>query len=191
MAAGRKIARFKNITGGRVMQSNAQIEQLLRQKTGDREIPGVVAMAANANEVIYQGAFGKRDLSKDDAMTVDSVFWIASMTKAITAAGAMQLVEQGKLSLDAPIGDVLPDLASPQVLEGFDANGDPKLRPAKCPITLRHLMTHTAGFCYDVWNGECAKYLEKTGTPNIFSCLNVALKVPIMSDPGTRWEYGI
>jgi CubicO group peptidase (beta-lactamase class C family) len=115
------------------MQSNAQIEQLLRQKTGDREIPGVVAMAANANEVIYQGAFGKRDLSKDDAMTVDSVFWIASMTKAITAAGAMQLVEQGKLSLDAPIGDVLPDLASPQVLEGFDANGDPKLRPAKCP----------------------------------------------------------
>jgi hypothetical protein len=76
-------------------------------------------------------------------MTVDSVFWIASMTKAITAAGAMQLVEQGKLSLDAPIGKVLPDLAAPQVLEGFDAQGAPKLRPAKNPITLRHLMTHT------------------------------------------------
>jgi len=103
----------------------------------------------------------------------------------------MQLVEQGKLSLDEPIGKLLPDLANPQVLEGFDASGEPKLRPATRPITLRHLMTHTAGFCYDVWNGDMGKYQEKTGTPNIFSCLNAALKGPIMSDPGTRWEYGI
>ena len=80
-------------------------------------------------------------------MTADSVFWIASMTKAITTAAGMQLVEQGKLSLDEPIGKLLPDLASPQVLEGFDAKGEPKLRPAKKPITLRHLMTHTAGYC--------------------------------------------
>ena len=146
------------------MQSQAQIDQVLRQKSDAREIPGVVAMAATSKEVIYQGAYGKRDLSKDDAMTADSVFWIASMTKAITAAARMQLVEQGKLSLDAPIGKVLPDLAAPQVLEGFDANGEPKLRPAKNPITLRHLMTHTAGFAYDMWNGDMVKYLEKTGT---------------------------
>ena len=172
------------------MQSKAQIDQILRQKTDAAEIPGVVAMAANGKEVIYQGAFGKRDLSKDDPMTADSVFWIASMTKAITAAGAMQLVEQGKLSLEAPIGKVLPDLAAPQVLEGFDAKGEPKLRPAKNPITLRHLMTHTAGFCYDLWNGDMVKYLEKTGTPGITTCKNAALKTPIMTDPGTRWEYG-
>ncbi len=173
------------------MQSKAQIDQVLRQKSDAKEIPGVVAMAANSKEVIYQGAFGKRDLSKDDAMTLDSVFWIASMTKAITAAAAMQLVEQGKLSLDGPIDKVLPDLASPQVLEGFDASGEPKLRPAKNPITLRHLMTHTAGFCYDMWNGDMVKYLEKTGTPGITSCKNDALKTPLMTDPGTRWEYGI
>src|SRR6476660_1330703 len=172
------------------MQSKAQSDQLLRQKSEAREIPGVVAMAATGNEVIYQGAYGKRDQSKDDAMTADSVFWIASMTKAITAAAAMQLVEQGKLSLDAPIGKVLPDLASPQVLEGYDAYGEPKLRPAKNAITLRHLMTHTAGFCYDLWNGDMVKYLEKTGTPGITSCKNAALRTPIMSDPGTRWEYG-
>jgi len=108
------------------VQTKAQIDQLLRQKSESREIPGVVAVAANNQEVIYQGAFGKRDLSRDEAMTPDTVFWIASMTKAITTAAAMQLVEQGKLSLDAPIGKVLPDLASPQVLEGFDAKGEPK-----------------------------------------------------------------
>jgi CubicO group peptidase (beta-lactamase class C family) len=172
------------------MQSQAQIDQILRQKSDAKEIPGVVAIAANSKEVIYQGAFGKRDLSKPDAMTADSVFWIASMTKAITTAGAMQLVEQGKLSLDAPIGKLLPDLASPQVLEGFDAKGEPKLRPAKKAITLRHLMTHTAGFCYDMWNGDMVKYLEKTALPGIITCKNDALKTPIMSEPGTRWEYG-
>jgi CubicO group peptidase (beta-lactamase class C family) len=123
-------------------------------------------------------------------MTADSVFWIASMTKAITTAAAMQLVEQGKLSLDAPIGGVLPDLAAPLVLEGFDDRGEPRLRPAKTAITLRHLMTHTAGFCYDMWNAEMVKYLEKTGTPGITTCKNAALKTPIMSEPGTRWEYG-
>src|ERR1700716_126603 len=172
------------------MQSKAQIDQILRQKCEAKEIPGVVAMAATGNEVIYQGAFGKRDLSKDEPMTLDSVFWIASMTKAVTTAAGMQLVEQGSLSLDDPIGKVLPDLASPQVLEGFDANGAPNLRPAKKPITLRHLMTHTAGFAYNMWNGDMVQYLEKTGTPGVTSCKNDALKTPLMTDPVTRWEYG-
>jgi CubicO group peptidase (beta-lactamase class C family) len=190
-SGGGKIGDFKKNLGGNPMQSKAEIDQVLRQKSDAKEIPGVVAIAANSQEVIYQGAFGKRDLSKDDAMTLDSVFWIASMTKAITAAAAMQLVEQGKLSLDAPIGKVLPDLAAPQVLEGFDAAGEPKLRPARNPITLRHLMTHTAGFCYNMWNGDMVQYLEKTGLPAVTTCKNDALKLPLMTDPGTRWEYGI
>ncbi|MGY2810527.1 methyl acetate hydrolase [Bradyrhizobium sp. USDA 4506] len=172
------------------MQSKAQIDQVLRQKSEAKEIPGVVAIAATGKDVIYEGAFGKRDLSKSDPMTADSVFWIASMTKAVTSAGAMQLVEQGKLSLDEPIGKLLPDLAAVQVLDGFDAKGEPQLRPAQKPITLRQLMTHTAGFAYDMWDGNLGKYLEKTGTPGIITCLNAALKTPIMTDPGTRWEYG-
>src|ERR1700728_1261211 len=190
-ATGWKIADFlKNKLGGDPMQSKAQIDQLLRQKSEAKEIPGVVAMAATGNEVVYQGAYGKRDLSKDDAMTVDSVFWIASMTKAITAAAGMQLVEQGKLSLDEPIGKVLPDLATPQVLDGFDAQSEPKLRPAKKPITLRHLMTHTVAFAYNMWNGDMLQYLDKTGLPAVTTCKNDALKTPIMTDPGPRWEYG-
>src|SRR6201994_613488 len=190
--AGGRSRSLPNIqTGGDPMQSEAQIDQVLRAKSDAKEIPGVVAMAANGKEVIYQGAFGKRDLAKDDPMTADSVFWIASMTKAVTSAGAMQLVEQGKLSLDTPIGKLLPDLASPQVLEGFDAKGEPKLRPAKGTITLRHLMTHTAGYSYELWNSDKATYLEKTGAPGITTCQNAALKTPLSSDPGTRWEYGI
>src|ERR1700735_2303940 len=106
------------------MQSKSQIDQLLRQMSDAKEIPGVVAMAATSKEVIYQGAFGKRDLSKDVAMTEDSVFWIAARPKASRAAAGMQLAEQVRLSLDEQIGKVVPDLATPQVLEGLDADGD-------------------------------------------------------------------
>jgi CubicO group peptidase (beta-lactamase class C family) len=173
------------------MQSSSQIDQSLRQMSEHGDIPGVVAIAGNSHDVLYQGAFGKRDLSKPPAMTADSVFWIASMTKAITAAAAMQLVEQGKLSLDEPIGKVLPDLAEPLVLDGFDADGTPKTRPAKTPITLRRLLTHTAGFCYDMWNADMVKYMERHGIPGIIGCQEAALKTPLASDPGTRWEYGI
>ena len=113
------------------MRQMTDVDEALRQATEAQQIPGVVAMAATGSEVIYQGAFGKRGLDRPDAMTADSVFWIASMTKAITTAAGMQLVEQGKLALDAPIGKLLPDLATPQVFEGFDASGKPKLRAAE------------------------------------------------------------
>ncbi len=167
------------------------VDRAFRQATDNRQIPGVVAMAATDKEIIYQGAFGKRDITKADAMTVDSVFWIASMTKAITATAAMQLVEQGKLKLDDPIGKVLPNIAAPQVFEGVDASGAPKLRAAKRPITLRQLLTHTAGYCYDIWNAEMGKYMQQMGIPGITGCENKALTIPLNADPGTKWEYGI
>src|SRR5438067_486430 len=109
------------------------------------------------------------------AMTSDTVFWIASMSKAITSTAAMQLVERGKLSLDRPIAEILPELASPQVLDGFDAAGEPRLRPAKRRITLRHLITHTAGFTYEIWNPEMGRYMEACGVPGIITCQNAAL----------------
>jgi len=169
----------------------ALIDQHLRQAADAKEVPGVVAVAANDNGVVYEGAFGKRDLAKGTDMTVDSVFWIASMTKAVTATAAMQLVEQGKLQLDEPISKVLPDLAAPQVLEGFDDKGQPKLRPAKRPITLRQLLTHTAGFTYDLWDADTAKYVKYANLPSITTCKNAALQTPLAFDPGEHWEYGI
>ena len=170
----------------------AAFDRVLQQAAGPKQVPGVVAFAATDKEPIYQGAFGKRSLAPDGAaMTVDSVFWIASMTKAITSTAAMQQVEQGKLSLDQPISTVLPELASVQVLEGFDASGAPKLRPAKRPITLRHLLTHTAGFTYDIWDANTARYEKQAGIPGIITCQNAALRTPLAFDPGERWEYGI
>jgi len=168
-----------------------EIDQAFRQAADAKEIPGVVAVAATGDGILYEGAFGKRDLVKGPDMTPDSVFWIASMTKALTATAAMQLVEQGKLQLDEPISKVLPDLAAPQVLEGFDDNGQPKLRPAKRPITLRQLLTHTAGFTYDFWDADTARYVKVANLPGIITCKNAALTTPLAFDPGDRWEYGI
>src|SRR5947209_7294800 len=161
------------------MGNTSSIDQVLRKAADSSDVPGVVAMAATTDGPVYEGAFGKRVLPSGAPMTVDSVFWIASMTKAITSTAAMQLVEDGKLSLDSPIKDVLPELTSPQVLEGFDASGEPKLRPAKRPITLRQLLTHTAGFGYDIWSHDLIRYQEKKEIPSIISCQNLALTTPL------------
>jgi CubicO group peptidase (beta-lactamase class C family) len=166
------------------------IDAALRERAETLAIPGVVAIAATGSELLYQGTFGRRDLSKPEPMTSDSVFWIASMTKAVTAVAAMQLVEQGRLALDSPIGTVLPELASPQVLEGFADDGTPLLRPAARPITLRHLLTHTSGFCYDMWNAELLRYRNFAKLPSARSGKYAGILTPIMADPGTRWEYG-
>jgi CubicO group peptidase (beta-lactamase class C family) len=173
------------------MRSTTDIDRVLTTAIDRGDVPGAVAMAATADGVVYEGAFGRRALPDGAAMTADSVFWIASMTKAITSTAAMQLVEQGRLSLDGPIADVLPELAAPQVLEGFDAAGEPRLRAATRPITLRHLLAHTAGFVYDIWNPEMGRYMEKRGIPGIISCENAALDLPLVFDPGDRWDYGI
>jgi methyl acetate hydrolase len=167
------------------------IDHMLSQAVHAHDVPGVVAMAAMAQGVIYEGAFGTRELGKDAAMTPDTVVWIASMTKAITAAAAMQLVERGKLTLDSPAADVVPALAKAKVLEGFDASGTPQLRVPKRAMTLKHLLTHTAGFSYEMFSADIVKYLAATGTPGITTCENAALTTPLLCDPGERWEYGI
>jgi CubicO group peptidase (beta-lactamase class C family) len=108
------------------------------------------------------------------------------MTKPITAVAAMQLVEQGNVSLDEPVSKHLPKLASPQVLTGFTAAGEPILRPAKTAITLRHLLTHTSGICYPTWHPEMFKYSQKAGV----GPTSIAPVVPLMFEPGTSWQYG-
>jgi CubicO group peptidase (beta-lactamase class C family) len=173
------------------MANTQAIAELLNQATEAGDVPGVVVAAATADGPIYTGGFGVRDVASGAPMTADTVVWIASMTKAVTGACAMQLVEQARLSLDGPIASVLPELGEVQVLEGFAPDGRPRLRPTKRPITLRHLLTHTSGYVYDIWSPEMARYLETTGTPGIISCANAALRIPLLFDPGERWDYGI
>ncbi len=168
-----------------------RIAALLTEGTASGSVPGVAVAAVFPDGEIVSAAAGVRDSATGAEMRPDSVVWIASMTKAITAAAAMQLVEQGKLSLDAPIASVLPKLASAQVLEGFAPDGTPKLRPARTAITLRHLLTHSSGFVYDMWNPDMARYLEVTGKPGIITCANAALELPLVFEPGTAWDYGI
>jgi methyl acetate hydrolase len=172
-------------------QSHAQIDAVLRRATDAKEVPGVVAVAATDKGIFYEGAFGTRDVTKGPDMTLDTIFRLASMTKAVTSVAAMQLVEQGKLQLDQPIGNVLPELAAPQVLEGFDETGVARLRPAKRPITLRHLLTHTAGFGYEVWDPDLIRYVKVSGTPPTSTAKLASLRLPLVFDPGERWEYGI
>src|SRR6185369_61748 len=105
-----------------------------------------VAMAANEASIVYQGAFGLRNLAAAVPMSSDTVFRIASMVKLLTSVAALQLVEQGRLKLDEPAANIDPTLAAPQLLAGFDAKGVPQLRPAHRPLTLRNLLTHTSGF---------------------------------------------
>ena len=173
------------------MVDTSRIAAPLRQAADAGDVPGVVAAAANADGVMFEAAFGTRDLATGEPMTIDTVVWIASMTKAITAACAMQLVEQGRLSLDGDIAEVLPELGRVQVLDGFDAQGTPRLRAPKRAITLRHLLTHTSGHAYDMWNAGIGRYMQATGTPAITTCRNAALALPLTADPGEQWEYGI
>ena len=167
----------------------SQIDSVLRAATRAGEVPGVVAIAATDHGLLYEGIVGKRRLGDGPAMTRDTVFRIASMVKLITSVAALQLVEQNKLSLDAPAPDIDPAIGSPQVLDGFDAKGLPQLRPARRPITLRHLLTHTSGFAYRLWDAKAAHYAK------LLELLPKAQRkqapsTPLMFDPGARWQYG-
>jgi len=173
------------------MDSLARLDGGLRATVADGKLPGVIAVAGDRNGTFYEAAFGARSAGGDAAMTTDTVVWIASMTKAITSVAALQLVEQGKLDLESPIFSLLPQFNEPQVLEGWDGHGNAKLRPAARPVTLRHLLTHTAGFGYDIWSAELVRYQAEHNIPGIISCQNAALTTPLLFDPGTRWFYGI
>src|SRR5215475_5243303 len=169
----------------------AAADKALKEAVSKGDVPGVIAGATDTKGTTYEAGFGKRVLGQPADMTPDTVVWIASMTKAITGAAAMQQVERGKLGLDTPAKAVVPELGNVAVLEGFDAGGKPRTRKPKRDITLRHLLTHTAGFGYDIWSPELGKYQEVMGVPGVISCQNKALTTPLLFDPGERWFYGI
>ncbi len=170
------------------MTLKAQLDELLAGAVAAGDVPFVTAAVVTADGATYTGAFGA--VGGADVQP-DSVAAIHSMTKAVTGIAAMQLVERGELHLDAPAGEVCPFLGDVRVLEGYDESGAPRLRAPSQPVTLRRLLTHTSGFVYEMWNEVFADYLARTDTPSLMGLQKASLKVPLMFDPGARWEYGI
>jgi methyl acetate hydrolase len=158
------------------------------QRAVDEGIPGVVGAITTARGTIYEGAFGSRSLGGAEPMTPDTVFRIASMTKAIVGFAVMQLVERGRLDLDAPAGQLVPYLGEVQVIDGFGPSGEPVLRPPATPVTLRHLLTHTSGFAYDLWSPVLRRWADATGFAGRG---REGRRTPLVFDPGAGWQYGI
>ncbi len=165
------------------------LDELFRASVGIDSIPGMAATVVTHDRVLYQGAFGKRRLGSDVPLTLDSVFRIASMTKPIVSAAALQLAEDGLLGLDAPARDYVPEIADCKVLEGWTGDGQPRLRSPSRDITVRHLLTHTSGFGYPMWSDDVRKYKQAASLPEMDK--KQSLKSVLAFDPGEGWQYGI
>ena len=162
---------------------------MFEQAFENAKLPGAVGMVVDRDGVRFSQALGVVDVDGGAPVTNDTQFQIASMTKALVTLAAMQLVEAGQLELDAPIGALLPELADAQVLTGFGADGKPQLRPAARPITMRHLLTHTAGLGYFFIHPPVLQYFAATGMPVPGS--KASITMPLMFDPGEAWEYSV
>jgi methyl acetate hydrolase len=163
---------------------------LNRVVTSDPRVPGVVAMLTDRHRNIYEGAAGKRRLDRDADVTTDTVFGIFSTTKAITGTAALQLVEEGRLDLDAPARTYVSEIAGLQVIEGFDAGGEPILRAPKRDITTRMLLLHTAGLGYDFFSQTYLRLAMEKGQPSVITGSKASLLTPLLFDPGEKWNYG-
>ena len=142
----------------------SSIDKVLRDAVDGGAVPNVAAIAADAGDIIYQGAAGSKQVDGTEPVTVDTQYRIMSMTKMVTTVAALQLVEQGKINLDAPVDEYLPGFAERQVLVGFDGD-TPQLRPPASRATVKHLVTHTSGLAYDFWSEAMSRWEQITGNP--------------------------
>ena len=158
------------------------IKALLDGAVARGALHGVAALVVDRNGPLFQHAAGEANER--------TLYRNASMTKAVATTGALQLVEQGRLDLDATVESILPEFGKLQLLEGFD--GDvPRLRAPASKATVRQLMTHTAGLGYFFTNAKLLRYLALTGLPSPLSGEKRSLSAPLVNDPGTLWEYGV
>ena len=167
----------------------ATIDRLLEQAVGTGALPGVVAMVGDREGPLYEGVYGRLSVESGEPARADTMFWIASMTKAVVSVAALQLIERGELELEQPVADIVPAFGELPILDGFD--GDvPRVREATRPVTLRHLLTHTSGCGYWFDNADVLRYHRVTGVPDPLSGSAEILRVPRLFEAGERWEYG-
>src|SRR5689334_1567703 len=159
------------------------LDASLRGAVERKDVPGVVALVTNRDKVLYQGAFGVADVATGRPLTADALFRIASMTKAITATALMQLVEQGKLTLDDPVEKHLPEMAKLPVFDSFDAKtGNYHLHITSKPMTVRHVLTHTSGLGYPFTSAILRDFKPRAG--------ETYADGPLLFEPGEKWWYG-
>jgi CubicO group peptidase (beta-lactamase class C family) len=160
------------------------LSQFFNEIVSRGDVPGIVAIVVSPDEVLYHEAFGKMNVARNLPMQKDTIFRIASMTKAVTSVGVMQLVEQGRIRLDDQVAKYIPRLKNPQVLTKVDEQaGTYETRPASREITIRQLLTHTSGIGYSWSDHGLAIAQKKTGATN-------DSELPLVNDPGARWTYG-
>jgi methyl acetate hydrolase len=167
-----------------------QLDDVLSDAVTRGTAAGICAVAVDPGGERYLGAAGSLTAGEDRPVTPETVFRVASMTKPLVSVGALALIESGRLGLDDEVASILPAFAELQVLDGFDGE-TPVLRGARTAATIRHLLTHTSGCGYWFGNADLARYRTLTGLPDIIESRVGALDAPLMTDPGTRWEYGI
>jgi CubicO group peptidase (beta-lactamase class C family) len=155
----------------------SDLDNVISEAVASQDVPFLVGMLGDAKGVIWSGAAGER--SPGQPATVDTVFRIFSMTKAVGSTAAMILIDRGKLSADTVVETILPEFSELKVLEGFDEKR-PRLRAPRTKATVRHLATHTSGLVYEFWNTGTSLH-GATGHPTILSGLAVALKYPLSS----------
>ena len=160
----------------------AAIDRMFQAAVDKGEIPGVVAAVVNKDRILYLKPFGRQDAGLGIPMSRDTLFRIASMTKPVTSVGIMMLREQGKLDLDDPVGKYLPAYQGREVLSTFnEKDATYTTRPAKGEMTIRHLLTHTAGLSYPFTNATTLALQTRTGKD--------PKELPLLFDPGTKWNY--
>ncbi|KZP25119.1 beta-lactamase/transpeptidase-like protein [Athelia psychrophila] len=175
------------------MSSNT-LDEIFHTVTENKFIPGAVLVATNKSGTLnYAKAFGRTGVSPDaKPLTLDSTFWLASCSKLFTTIAALQCAERGLFSLDSPadIVRLLPELAAPNILTGFDAEGKPITVPAKNRITLRQLLAHTAGMSYEFTNPLLSAWRKTPeGSRTYDDAFLSKYLMPLVYEPGELWMY--
>lgn len=161
------------------------IEAPMTAALRDADLPGVVCAAAGPSELLDTTSLGTVAFGSAEPMALDTTFWIASITKLVTAVAVLQLVEQGSLGLNDDVARHLPWFENLQVLT------EAGLTPAPRPVTVRQLLTHTAGFGYETWSRPLADHVSRQGLPAARTGLRCSLERPLLFPPGAKWNYGI
>ncbi|WP_299529927.1 serine hydrolase [Ulvibacterium sp.] len=177
-----------------------QIDLMLQQAVGKNNIPGAVALIARNGKIVFHKAYGKADNALNRTMEKNTIFRIASQTKAITSTAVMMLWEEGKFRLDDPISKYIPDFGKAEILDTFnESDSTYTTKPAENQITIRHLLSHTSGLGYGVIDGDerFQKIYAKAGITDLFTTENISIgesvkklaKLPLHHNPGDAYVY--